>query len=84
MGAAPVSERVVLDGKYATAAGVSAGLDLALHLAGRWAGDTTAESIQLLVEYDPHPPHHSGSVASAAPELVAAMRAAHLGIVSEL
>jgi transcriptional regulator GlxA family with amidase domain len=70
LGAVPRQERFVFDGKYATAAGVSAGLDLALALAGRIAGDTAAELIQLAIEYDPHPPYHSGSPATADPELV--------------
>ncbi|WP_441249417.1 DJ-1/PfpI family protein [Kitasatospora sp. McL0602] len=78
LGAVPCDERVVFDGKYATAAGVSAGIDLALHLAGRIAGDRTAEAIQLVVEYDPRPPYDAGSVATAAPELVASLRASGL------
>jgi len=54
-GATPVRERVVLDGKYVTAAGVSAGIDMGLALAGRIAGDQTAQAIQLVIEYDPEP-----------------------------
>jgi putative intracellular protease/amidase len=54
-GAIPVSERVVSDGKYVTAAGVSAGIDMALTLAGRIAGDETAQAIQLGIEYDRAP-----------------------------
>ncbi|GAA3024193.1 hypothetical protein GCM10020229_39400 [Kitasatospora albolonga] len=53
-GAVPAEERVVFDGKYATAAGVSAGIDLGLHLAGLIAGDAVAQAIQLITEYDPH------------------------------
>ncbi|MFI8459290.1 DJ-1/PfpI family protein [Kitasatospora sp. NPDC085464] len=71
-GAEPTgTERVVVDGKYATAAGVSAGIDLALTLTGRLAGDRAAEAIQLVIEYDPQPPYAMGSTASAPPELVA-------------
>jgi transcriptional regulator GlxA family with amidase domain len=55
-GAVPVSERVVFDGKYVTAAGVSAGIDMGLTLAGRIAGDEAAQAIQLGIEYDPQPP----------------------------
>jgi transcriptional regulator GlxA family with amidase domain len=55
-GADPRSERVVEDGKIITAAGVSAGIDMALHLARRVAGDTVAHAIQVGIEYDPHPP----------------------------
>ncbi|MFD7900736.1 DJ-1/PfpI family protein [Kitasatospora sp. NPDC059722] len=65
-GAEPTgTERVVIDGKYATAAGVSAGIDLALTLTGRIAGDATAEAIQLVIEYDPRPPYSAGSLATA-------------------
>ncbi|GHH79950.1 glutamine amidotransferase [Kitasatospora indigofera] len=77
-GAVPTAERVVVDGKYATAAGVSAGIDLALELAGRIAGDETARAIQLVVEYDPRPPYDAGSVATAPAGLVAALRASDL------
>jgi transcriptional regulator GlxA family with amidase domain len=60
-GALPVGDRVVRDGKYATAAGVSAGIDLALQLAIELAGETTAQAIQLSIEYDPAPPLDAGS-----------------------
>ena len=63
-------ERYVFDGKYVTAAGVSAGIDMALALAGRVAGDEVAKRIQLGIEYDPHPPYQSGSPAAAKPEIV--------------
>ncbi|SOB84017.1 DJ-1/PfpI family protein [Streptomyces sp. 1331.2] len=68
------TERVVLDGKYATAAGVSAGIDLALSLTGRLAGDAVAEAIQLVIEYDPQPPYSAGSTATASPELIARLK----------
>lgn len=77
-GAEPVSERVVIDGKYVTAAGVSAGIDMALELAGRISGRAVAESIQLLLEYDPRPPYTAGSPASAPADVVARMRARSL------
>jgi transcriptional regulator GlxA family with amidase domain len=71
LGATPQpGERYVFDGKYATAAGVSAGIDMALVLAGRVAGDEAAELIQLGIEYDPQPPYQSGSPATAKPEIV--------------
>ena len=73
-GATPVSERVVADGKVMTAAGVSAGIDMALTLAARIAGEDVAKAIQLGIEYDPSPPFDSGSPAKAAPELVEMMR----------
>jgi transcriptional regulator GlxA family with amidase domain len=69
-GAVPVAERVVVDGKYATAAGVSAGLDLALELAGRIAGPEVAQTIQLAIEYDPAPPFAAGSPRTAPSAIV--------------
>jgi putative intracellular protease/amidase len=64
-GAVPTPERVVEQGKYVTAAGVSSGIDMALTLAARIAGDEIAQAIQLSIEYDPQPPFDSGSVAKA-------------------
>ena len=69
-GAVPVAERVVVDGKYATAAGVSAGIDLALDLVGRIAGPEAAQMIQLGIEYDPAPPFQAGSPAKAPAPMV--------------
>ena len=80
LGAVPAPERVVVDGKYATAAGVSAGIDLALRLTGRIAGDETARAVQLVVEYDPQPPYDAGSTAKAPAGLVAALRASGLAV----
>jgi putative intracellular protease/amidase len=73
-GAQPVRERVVIDGKYVTAAGVSAGIDMALDLARRIAGTPAAQAIQLMMEYDPRPPFNAGSPRTAPPDLVARMR----------
>jgi putative intracellular protease/amidase len=74
LGAIPVSERVVFDGKYVTAAGVSAGLDMGLTLAGRIAGDEMAQAIQLGIEYDPQPPYDAGSPDRAPAQVVARLR----------
>jgi transcriptional regulator GlxA family with amidase domain len=76
LGAEPVAERVVEDGKVLTAAGVSAGIDMALWLAARIAGDEVAQAIQLGIEYDPAPPFESGSPSKASPEIVEVVRAA--------
>src|SRR3954453_10270197 len=65
LGADPVTERVVEDGKVITAAGVSAGIDMALTLAARIAGDEVAQAIQLGMEYDPAPPFDAGSPSKA-------------------
>lgn len=78
-GAKPDRERrIVREGKIVTAAGVSAGIDLALWLVGEIAGESTACAIQLLIEYDPQPPNESGhlSKASAATKRQAAAIAA--------
>jgi putative intracellular protease/amidase len=74
-GALPVDRRVVEQGKVITAAGVSSGIDMALLLAARIAGDEVAQLIQLGIEYDPQPPFQSGSLRSAPPEIVAKARA---------
>jgi putative intracellular protease/amidase len=75
LGAEPVSERVVFDGKIVTAAGVSAGIDMALTLAATIAGDEVAQAIQLGIEYDPQPPFDAGSPAKAPAAIVEGVRA---------
>lgn len=60
-GADPVGGRWVEDGKTLTAAGVTAGIDMALHLVGREAGPEVAQAVQLGIEYDPDPPFDAGS-----------------------
>jgi transcriptional regulator GlxA family with amidase domain len=75
LGVKPVGDRVVSDGKYVTAAGVSSGIDMALTLAGRLAGDDTAQAIQLMIEYDPQPPYDAGSADRAPAEIVSRLRA---------
>jgi putative intracellular protease/amidase len=74
LGAVPVSERVVFDGKIVTAAGVSAGIDMALALAAKVAGDDVAQAIQLGIEYDPQPPFDAGSPEKAPAAIVALLR----------
>jgi cyclohexyl-isocyanide hydratase len=69
-----VDERYVFDGKLATAAGVSAGIDLALELVRRLSGDGVAGEIQLQIEYDPAPPLDCGSPEKAPGEAVARLR----------
>ena len=75
LGVDVVPERVVFDGKYATSAGVTAGLDMALSLAAKIAGDQVAQAIQLGLEYDPEPPFDAGSPEKAPAEIVEAVRA---------
>jgi transcriptional regulator GlxA family with amidase domain len=69
-GAQPVRERWVEDGKVITAAGVSAGIDMALHLVGREAGPEVAQAVQLGIEYDPSPPYDAGSPEKAPAAIV--------------
>jgi cyclohexyl-isocyanide hydratase len=73
--AIPVEERVVVDRNRITAAGVTAGIDLALQLAALLASDTVAEAIQLGLEYDPAPPFNSGNPRVACPLVVGLVRA---------
>jgi len=73
-GATPVSERVVEQGKIITAAGVSAGIDMALQLVARIAGDDVARGIQLGIEYDPAPPFDTGSPQKAPAYIVDLVR----------
>jgi len=74
LGVKVLRERYVFDGKYVTAAGVSAGIDMALALAARIAGDDVAMAIQLGIEYDPRPPFNAGSPETAPAHIVAAQR----------
>jgi cyclohexyl-isocyanide hydratase len=73
-GADPVAERVVVDGKFFTGGGVTAGIDVALTVAAEIAGRAAAEAIQLGIEYDPAPPFEAGSPAKAPDPIVAFLR----------
>ena len=74
-GADPVGGRFVEDGTTMTAAGVSAGIDMALHLVGREVGPEVAQAVQLGIEYDPQPPFDAGSPAKAPAPIVEAVTA---------
>jgi putative intracellular protease/amidase len=76
LGARPTGRRVVEQGKIITAAGVSAGIDMALRLAAHVAGDQIAQAIQLGIEYDPQPPFDAGSPEKAPADVVALVRRA--------
>jgi putative intracellular protease/amidase len=76
LGARPVPDRVVEYGKIVTAAGVSAGIDMALHLVQRMYGDEVAKAVQLGIEYDPQPPFDAGSPEKAGSEIVQLVTAA--------
>ncbi|GAA2474342.1 DJ-1/PfpI family protein [Streptomyces thermolineatus] len=74
-GAEPTGERVVTDGKFITAAGVSSGIDMGLTLVGKVAGDEHAQAVQLGTEYDPRPPYDAGSPRKAPAAVVDKLRA---------
>jgi len=75
-GAIPVAdERIVHQDNVVTSAGVSAGLDLALWLAGQIGGENRAKAIQLAIEYDPQPPFDSGHMSKASATTKAAATA---------
>ena len=69
-GAIPVNERVVIDGAWVFAAGVTAGIDGALRLAAELRGDDAAQAIQLSMVYAPEPPFHCGTPETAPPAIL--------------
>jgi cyclohexyl-isocyanide hydratase len=73
LGAIPVDQRVVIDGKFITGGGVTAGIDFALAVVDELRGREVAETIQLMVEYDPHPPFDAGSPKRASPAVMAGL-----------
>lgn len=83
-GATPTEQRIVREGKIWTAAGVSAGIDLALTLVDELWGPEVAQAIQLGIEYDPQPPHDSGAPSKAAPEIIELVRAVEAAQVDPL
>jgi transcriptional regulator GlxA family with amidase domain len=70
LGARPVARRVVEQGNVITSAGVSSGIDMALTLAAREAGEEVAKAIQLRIEYDPQPPFDAGAADKVSPEVL--------------
>jgi len=75
-GATPTEQRVVGRGKIWTAAGVSAGIDLALTLVAETHGADMSKAIQLGIEYDPQPPYDAGAPSKAPPEILELVRSA--------
>jgi cyclohexyl-isocyanide hydratase len=73
-GAAPVNERVVMDGNMVFAAGVTAGIDGALKVAAELRGAKAAQAIQLGIEYAPQPPFNSGTPETAPREVLDEVR----------
>lgn len=75
-GAVPVNERVIVDGNFVFAAGVTSGIDGALRVAADLRGDETAQGIQLYMQYAPEPPFDSGTPETAPPAILATARTA--------
>lgn len=75
-GATPSNERWVIDRNRATGGGVTAGIDFGLAVLAHLAGPEQARVTQLALEYSPQPPFRSGTPQEAAPETLAALRAA--------
>jgi cyclohexyl-isocyanide hydratase len=69
-GAIPVNERVVVDGSWVFAAGVTAGIDGALRMAAELRGEELAQIIQLDIAYAPEPPFNSGTPETAPPPIL--------------
>jgi cyclohexyl-isocyanide hydratase len=82
-GAIPVNERVVVDGNWVFAAGVTAGIDGALRLAAELRGDEAAQAIQLYMVYAPEPPFDSGTPETAPAAILAQARDSVRGITAQ-
>jgi len=82
-GAIPVNERVVIDGNWVFAAGVTAGIDGALRLAALLRGDEVAQSIQLYMAYAPEPPFDSGTPETAPAAILAQARRSTAAITAQ-
>lgn len=81
-GATPVNERVVVDGTFIFAAGVTAGIDGALRLAAELRGEDAAKAIQLYMAYAPEPPFDSGTPETAPPAILSEAREATRAITA--
>jgi len=82
-GAIPVNERVVCDGDMVFAAGVTSGIDGALHVAARLRGDEAAQAIQLYMQYAPEPPFNSGTPETAPAAILAGARHAFKALTEQ-
>jgi cyclohexyl-isocyanide hydratase len=82
-GAIALNERVVIDGNWIFAAGVTAGIDGALRLAAQLRGDDAAKAIQLYMAYAPEPPFDSGTPETAPPAILADARRSVASITAQ-
>ncbi|NBC06497.1 MAG: DJ-1/PfpI family protein [Bacteroidetes bacterium] len=69
-GVEPTRERIVDEGKYITAAGVSSGMDMAIYLINQLKGEKAAKAAQLSIEYDPKPMFNSGNYLTADKDII--------------
>jgi len=82
-GATPSDDRVVIDRNRATGGGVTAGMDFALHMVGKWGGEASGRLIELIVEYAPEPPYGTGRPELADEATLATARGFMAGEFSE-
>ena len=82
-GAIPVNERVMIDGNWVFAAGVTAGIDGALRLAAELRGAEAAQAIQLYMVYAPEPPFDSGTPERAPKDILDSARRSVAGITAQ-
>lgn len=82
-GATPSADRVVIDGNYVSAGGVTSGIDGSLILAALLRGDQVAKELQLYMAYDPQPPFDSGSPAKASVDVLSTVSARAQGITEQ-
>jgi putative intracellular protease/amidase len=75
--------RVIPQGKIVTSAGVSSGIDMALWLAGKIAGDDAAKAAQLCIEYDPQPPYDAGAPSKAGAAVIERARATVKDVIAK-
>jgi len=69
-GAIPTRDRIIEEGKFITAAGVSAGIDMAIYLVNQLEGEKAAKAAQLTIEYDPQPMFNSGNYSTADKDII--------------
>ena len=75
-GAEPSNDRVCIDRNRLTGAGITAGVDFGIAVAGHWAGESTGRLIELIMEYAPQPPYGCGRPDLADAQTLATARAA--------
>jgi cyclohexyl-isocyanide hydratase len=73
-GATPTKTRVCIDRNRITGGGVTAGIDFALTLVSILRDRSTAEAIQLGMEYNPAPPFNAGSPETAPVDVLERVR----------